>query len=67
MSDESKPRIAKRIDVSKRPGECKLLIDGEEFPYHTTEGIRTDVRRGSFPSITITLLADEIHIEDHGG
>lgn len=63
------PEIAKQIKVQRngKPGDKQfiLLVDGKEFPWHITEnGVETQVTRDGPPSITLTLLADEVLVED---
>lgn len=63
------PEIAKQIKVQRngRPGDKQfvLLVDGKEFPWHITDGgVKTQVAREGLPSVTLTLLADEVVVED---
>lgn len=59
------PRIAKLIEVEQSrttPSGC-IVIDGEPFPFMLSEdGVDTQVRHGEMPSVTVTILAEEVRV-----
>jgi hypothetical protein len=58
----TKPKLAKEIRVERGR---RLVVDGEEFPWFLTEdGVSTEVKQGKPPTVTITLLAETVFIED---
>lgn len=71
MSDVEGPRLAGEIVVRRhlgRPGKFSFTIDGREFPWYISEdGISTVVRNSDVPSITVTIVADRVRIEDRMG
>ncbi len=61
----AKSKLPKEIRVEQRRKGGRLLIDGEEFPWHISDdGISTTLRKGEPPTITITLIAETVLIED---
>jgi hypothetical protein len=58
------PRLAKQIVVKREGNEVELLVDGEPFPWYTGAGIDLHVDRADSPGVTLTLLADEVQVED---
>lgn len=61
---ERMPDFAKQIVVKREGGNHELLIDGQPFPWHTALGIDVHVDRSESPGVTLTLLADEVLVED---
>jgi hypothetical protein len=57
----SEPVMARKITVIHTAGFYKLVIDGQDFPWHISEdGVATQIDRTGIPSITITIPADEV-------
>lgn len=56
--------IAKQIVVKRQGDEVQLLVDGETFPWAIGLGVDLHVDRTEVPGVTLTLLADEVQVED---
>ena len=57
------PEFAKSIEVTRDKGGCTILIDGKELPWHISEdGISTRVARDGIPSVTVTILAEDVQV-----
>lgn len=56
--------LAKSIRVEREGNHERLLINGEEFPWFIGTHISTEVDKGDLPSVTITIVADEVSILD---
>jgi hypothetical protein len=58
-------QFPKLIEVECKGTDARLLIDGEEFPYFLgDQGVSTQVQSGEMPSVTLTILADEVRVVD---
>jgi hypothetical protein len=58
------PEIAKQITVKREGHTTQLVVDGQPFSWHIAAGVDVHVDRDDFPGVTLTLLADEVLVED---
>jgi hypothetical protein len=59
-------RMAKHIQVVRDPGgAAKCYIDGEMFPFYTTNGFTVHSERKHAPEVTFTVVAEGVELRDH--
>jgi hypothetical protein len=62
-------KIAKELRVVRaslgRP--ARLYIDGELFPYATSEGFTVSPRRNEMPGVNLTIVGDRVELVDSLG
>lgn len=58
------PEMAKLIEVEREGDKCTLRINGEEFAWHIAPGVDIHVERDEAPSVTLTIMADEVQVAD---
>lgn len=56
--------MAKLIEVERQGNQTALRVNGETFPWHVAPGMDVHIERGASPSITLTILADEVRVVD---
>lgn len=68
MTNPTLPQLPKQITVRRKAGSdvARVFIDGQEFPwlYDATEPVRVDVQLRRAPSVTLTIMAESVHVED---
>lgn len=63
MSDWKIPKELRVVRASlNRP--ARLYIDGELFPYATSEGFTVSPRRNEMPGVSLTIAADRVEVVD---
>jgi hypothetical protein len=60
------PRIAKVLRVVRDgpSGAARLYVDGELFPWATTDGYSVHPQRGVMPGVTVTIAGFRVEVED---
>lgn len=58
------PEVAKLIEVEREGDRVSLRVDGEEFPWYCAPGTDVHIERGQTPSLTLTIMADEVQVSD---
>lgn len=58
--DKPEPSMAKTIVVERVGSSASLKIDGVEFPFLISAQVIVDCTSGDVPSVTVTLLADQV-------
>lgn len=58
------PEMAKLIEVEREGDQVSLRVDGDEFPWYLAPGVDLHIERGETPSLTLTVLADEVQVSD---
>jgi hypothetical protein len=58
-------KIAKTLRVVREAaGASRLYIDGEYFPYATTDGFTVHPKRKELPCVTVTIAAWRVELVD---
>lgn len=61
----SKPTLAGTIHIIREGEHFFMEIDGQEFPWHiSADGPTVTTARDQFPSVSISILADNIELID---
>ena len=57
---------AKRIEVIRRGGQCRVLVDGQELPAALPRDtdVVVSVNPDERPTVTVTLTADRVDVTD---
>lgn len=59
------PEMAKLIRLERRGVGGRVLIDGQEFPWHiAADGVGYTFDPESVPVVQLTLLAERIEVDD---
>lgn len=60
------PKLAESIVVRRSRGKAQyhIDIDGQEFPWYTTNGMTFNLDKDEIGNISIQIPADSIRIED---
>jgi hypothetical protein len=58
------PELAKLIEVEREGNKSTLRINGEEFAWHIAPGVDLHIERDHAPSVTLTIMADEVQVAD---
>jgi hypothetical protein len=64
--DDRRYRLAHEMRIVRSPGQphAELWIDGEPFPWYTSDGYHVDFQRGDIPNVTLTIRAETLFVED---
>ncbi|SFD14414.1 hypothetical protein [Streptomyces aidingensis] len=63
--DTPELRVPGHIEVVGQGRQAVLRVDGEDFPYVVADGtVTVRVAPGEMPSVTLTLLADRVTVDD---
>lgn len=57
---------AKRIEVIRQGGNCRVLVDGQELPaaLPRTHNVVVAINPDNLPTVTVTLTADRVDVTD---
>lgn len=59
------PDLATAIEVVRDGQNFSLRIDGAEFPWHiTADGVRIEVGRDRVPTVSVTIPAESVQVDD---